>query len=297
NAFEKSLRKALPKIDIISLPKTRYIGSKKIGTGVNGAVIQVQIKKTAPIKLALKRCKLANDPDYRRSIIRELRLMSTGHSNLISLKEVSVYKNEVWIAMDLMRCSVFSILCVKALPENHAIYIFRETLNALDFLHSNGFIHRDIKCENLLISFEGEVKLADFGLTAITKRMNSDRLGTAKWMAPEVVIEAEYNEKIDIWSLGVTLIEMLDRVPPYYNIKSDEKVYEKIIYDPSPTFIYSYPSIYCTGLVAWLLEIEPNNRPAAKEVIIEIDEHIERNLLPISNAKCLTKFITECSKK
>ncbi|KAI9483006.1 MAG: kinase-like domain-containing protein [Benjaminiella poitrasii] len=296
-AFEKRLKRVLPKIEIISLPKSRYTECKEIGTGVNGSVIQVQVKKPTPMKLALKRCKLESDSDYRKSIVRELRLMSTGHSNLIHLKEVSVYKNDVWIAMDLMRCSVFAVLCARALPENHAIYIFRETLNALVFLHSKGFIHRDIKCENLLISFEGEVKLADFGLTTTTKQTNSDRLGTAKWMAPEVVIEAEYNEKIDIWSLGITLIEMLDRVPPYYDIKCDEKVYRRIVHDPSPTFSYSYPSIYCTGLVAWLLEVESTNRPAAKDVIIELDEHIERGLLSTSNAEKLSEFISESLKK
>lgn len=78
------------------------------------------------MKLALKRCKLDNDKEYRSAIVRELRIMSSGHINLIKLKEVAVYRNDVWIAMDLMRCSVFTILCARGLPEDCAIYIARE---------------------------------------------------------------------------------------------------------------------------------------------------------------------------
>lgn len=86
-------------------------------------------------------------------------------------------------------------------------------------------------------------------------------------MAPEVIREEPYNEKIDMWSLGITLIEMMDRVPPHYATKDDEEVFDKILQEPSPTFTYSYPTIYCTGLVAWLLEESPENRPTAKDVI------------------------------
>ncbi|CAO3639065.1 unnamed protein product [Cunninghamella blakesleeana] len=292
NPFEKRLRKVIPSINLVSQPKSRFIGSKEIGTGVNGSVIQVNVRGSNT-QFALKRCKLDNDKEYRAAIVRELRIMSTGNKNLIKLREASVYKNEVWIAMDLMRCSVFAILCCRALPEEYSIYIAREVLNALTYLHNKGFIHRDVKCENLLVSQQGEIKLADFGLATSTKYENTERLGTAKWMAPEVIKEEAYDEKIDLWSLGITLIEMQDRVPPLYDIKDDEDVFEKILDQPSPTFTYSYPSIYCTGLVAWLLEESPINRPSAKDVILELDAHIKPGLLKSSNAQEFTKFINK----
>ncbi|CAO3651660.1 unnamed protein product [Mucor hiemalis] len=297
-AFEKRLKRTLPKIQIITMPKSRYIGSKEIGTGVNGAVVQVQVKNTntQSLKLALKRCKLDSDREYRTAIVRELRIMSSGHHNLIKLKEVSIYRNEVYIAMDLMRCSVFAVLCVRGLPEDCAIYIARETLNALVYLHNKGFIHRDVKCENLLIGHNGEIKLADFGLATTTRHVNRERLGTAKWMSPEVIRENTYDEKVDLWSLGITLIEMMDRVPPHYNIKDDEQVFQKILDDPSPTFTYSYPTIYCTGLVAWLLEDDPSNRPTAKDVITELDLHLEQGLLKTTAAQELTNFVTKTLK-
>lgn len=99
------------------------------GYSVNGAVVQVQVKNSNNnqlSKLALKRCKLDSDREYRTAIVRELRIMSSGHFNLIKLREVSVFRNEVWIAMDLMRCSVFAVLCARGLPEDCAIYIARE---------------------------------------------------------------------------------------------------------------------------------------------------------------------------
>ncbi|KAG0166906.1 signal transducing kinase of the PAK [Apophysomyces sp. BC1015] len=303
-AFEKRLKKAIPKITLIPSPKSRYLGSKEIGTGVNGAVVQVWIRggasagagangTTSTARLALKRCKLDNDREYRAAIVRELRIMASGHANLIKLREAAVFRNEVWIAMDLMQCSVFAVLCCRSLPEEHAIYIIRETLNALVYLHSKGFVHRDIKCENLLIGHNGEIKLADFGLATNTRHVNRERLGTAKWMAPEVVREQPYDEKVDLWSLGISLIEMMDRVPPHYLAKTDEMVFEKILEDHSPTFTYSYPSVYCTGLVAWLLEELPENRPSAKDVVSELELHIQQGLLTSSNTQELSSFVAK----
>ncbi|KAI8356683.1 kinase-like domain-containing protein [Blakeslea trispora] len=293
NGFEKRIRQSIPKIQVVSKPHERYVGSKKIGTGVNGAVIQVQLEHNVNVKLALKRCILSYDRDYRTAIVRELRIMSTAHPNLIKLREVSIYQNEVWIAMDLMRCSVFTVLCKRGLPEEHAVYIARQTLNALSFLHSKGFIHRDIKCENLLIGYHGEIKLADFGLTTSTRYMNCERLGTPKWMAPEVIKGINYTEKVDLWSLGITVIEMMDRVPPHYDVKQDERLFSKILASPSPTFSYSHPTVYCTGLVAWLLEDHPDHRPSAKDVIQELDLHLEQGLLKATSSQELLSFFKE----
>lgn len=93
---------------------------------MNGAVIQVHVKNNAAQKLALKKCKLSHDKEYRTAIIRELRIMSTGHSHIIKVREVSLYQSDIWIAMDLMRCSVFAVLCVRALPEEYAILVAKE---------------------------------------------------------------------------------------------------------------------------------------------------------------------------
>jgi serine/threonine protein kinase len=86
-------------------------------------------------------------------------------------------------------------------------------------------------------------------------------------MAPEVIREQPYNEKIDMWSLGITIIEMMDRVPPHYLIKDEIELFSTILNEPSPTFTYSFPTMYMRGLVAWLLDEQPPTRPTAREVL------------------------------
>ncbi|KAI7876082.1 kinase-like protein [Lichtheimia hyalospora FSU 10163] len=292
NEFERRIRKALPKVQVSSLdPRNKYGNFKEIGTGVNGSVVRAGHRYKKNLMLAIKRCRLDPDREYRSAIVRELRIMASGHSNLIRLREVSLWRDDVWMAMDLQRCSVFAVLCQRGIPEDYAIYITCETLKALVYLHGKGFIHRDIKCENLLLGWNGEVKLADFGLATRTNRRNRERLGTSKWMAPEVIREQYYDEKIDMWSLGITVIEMMDRVPPHYLIKDEIELFASILTEPSPTFTYSYPTMYMRGLVAWLLDEAPQTRPTAKEVLAEIDAHVQNRLLKCASVVETARFI------
>ncbi|KAI8379378.1 kinase-like domain-containing protein [Radiomyces spectabilis] len=292
NKFENKMRKMLPKTCVRSSdPRNRYCDFKEIGTGVNGAVVRASYRKKPNVQLAIKRCRLDPDPEYRAAILRELKIMSSGHTNLIKLREVTICRDDIWMAMDLMRCSVFAVLCQRGIPEEFAVHIACKTLKALIYLHGKGYLHRDVKCENLLLGWNGEVKLADFGLAARISRRNCERLGTTKWMAPEVIREEYYDEKVDMWSLGITVIEMMDRVPPHYQIKDEEELYDIIATEPSPTFTYSYPSMYMRGLVAWLLDEDPTVRPCAKDVLMEIDAHIKSNLLPCASSHELVRFL------
>ncbi|KAI8880254.1 kinase-like protein [Backusella circina FSU 941] len=292
NEFERKVRKALPKVQVSTLdPRNKYAGFKEVGTGVNGSVVRVTHKYKKNLHLAIKRCRLDPDREYKAAIVRELRIMATGHSNLIRLREVTLWREDVWMAMDLQRCSVFAVLCQRGIPEEYTVHIACEALKAINYLHTKGFIHRDIKCENLLLGWNGEVKLADFGLATRTTKRNRDRLGTSKWMAPEVIREQYYSEKIDMWSLGITVIEMMDRVPPHYLIKDEIELFTTIVNEPSPTFTYSYPSMYMRGLVAWLLDEHPSTRPSAKDVLSEIEAHVQSRLLKCSTSTELARFV------
>lgn len=123
-----------------------------------------------------------------------------------------------------------------------------------------------------------------------------------QWMAPEVIREVAYDEKIDLWSLGITIIEMMDRVPPHYAIRDEQEFFNVALSDPSPTFTYSYPSMYMRGLVAWLLEESPQSRPNARDVILVKLKQDFHTLAPKpalthvnSNRKSIHMFNTNCS--
>ena len=97
-----------------------------------------------------------------------------------------------------------SIEKVKGLGEREAARVFRPLLKALNHIHEQNIIHRDIKPGNILFTKEGDIKLIDFGIAITAYQKNQERTGTALYVAPEV-LEKNYGKEVDIWSLGVTL--------------------------------------------------------------------------------------------
>jgi serine/threonine-protein kinase OSR1/STK39 len=149
------------------------------------------------------------------------------HPNLLPLLCSFTHKNQLWMVEPYVsHGSVLNIMKYRdsnGFPEPIIAIIVHETLKGLDYLHNHGMIHRDVKAGNILVSAEGHVFLADFGVSApLDKRGGSwgqsarhTFVGTPCWMAPEVMEQSQYGLAADIWSLGITMLELAHGHAPF----------------------------------------------------------------------------------
>ena len=203
-------------------PLDKYILDEKVGQGASGVVYSSTNKATGQ-PLAIKQMALASQPK-KDLIVNEILVMRAHrHPNIVNyLDSYLVDDNkELWVIMEYLDGGSLTDVVTEAfMQENQIATVCRETLQALEFLHSKHVIHRDIKSDNILLGLDGQVKLTDFGFCAqlsndLTKR--TTMVGTPYWMAPEVVTKKQYGPKVDVWSLGIMALEMLDGEPPYLN--------------------------------------------------------------------------------
>jgi len=204
-------------------PTKLYQIAKHVAAGSVGTVfkaIEVKINR----EVAIKKMELSNG-DLQNITMEIYFMKSMKHANIIEYFDSFIVGKQLWVIMEFcgQGCltEILNLFNALQMTEEQIAYVTLETLRGLDFIHSLHRIHRDIKSDNVLIGNKGEIKIADFGFaTQLTqsKQKRITQCGTPYWEAPELINGLEYDKKVDVWSLGIMLYEMIQGEPPYLSL-------------------------------------------------------------------------------
>uniref|UniRef100_A0A8C6ZMU2 non-specific serine/threonine protein kinase n=1 Tax=Nothoprocta perdicaria TaxID=30464 RepID=A0A8C6ZMU2_NOTPE len=253
-------------------PEKLFTDLREIGHGSFGAVYFARDVRTNEV-VAIKKMSYSGKQSNEKwqDIIKEVKfLQRIKHPNSIEYKGCYLREHTAWLVMEYCLGSASDLLEVhkKPLQEVEIAAITHGALQGLAYLHSHNMIHRDIKAGNILLTEPGQVKLADFGSASIASPANSF-VGTPYWMAPEVILamdEGQYDGKVDVWSLGITCIELAERKPPLFNMNAMSALYH-IAQNESPTLQSNEWSDYFRNFVDSCLQKIPQDRPTSEELL------------------------------
>uniref|UniRef100_A0A8C1ZPG8 Serine/threonine-protein kinase TAO3 n=1 Tax=Cyprinus carpio TaxID=7962 RepID=A0A8C1ZPG8_CYPCA len=254
-------------------PEEVFCDLHEIGHGSFGAVYFARNSYSNEV-VAIKKMSYNGKQTTEKwqDIIKEVKFLEQlRHPNTIEYKGCYLKDNTAWVTC----CFLFFFLFVffgpvhkKPLQEVEIAAITHGALLGLAYLHSHNMIHRDVKAGNILLTEPGQVKLADFGSASIASPANSF-VGTPYWMAPEVILamdEGQYEGKVDVWSLGITCIELAERKPPLFNMNAMSALYH-IAQNDSPSLQSNEWSDAFRSFVDYCLLKIPQDRPSSAELL------------------------------
>ncbi|XP_077047208.1 serine/threonine-protein kinase PAK 3-like [Agelaius phoeniceus] len=220
SAYEEEVNKEEDSRNTVSEeePAEKYLEVEQIGQGAFGTVYKGLDRATGG-EVAIKKMSLRGQ-NRERAVNEILLLKDKKNPNIVNSLDSFLVDGDLWLVMEYMDGGTLrDVVRQTRMAEGEMAAVSRECLQGLDFLHSNRVIHRDLKSSNILLGMDGSVRLADFGLCAQLspeQDQRSSMVGTAHWMAPEVVTRSPYGPKVDIWSFGIVTIEMVEGEPPYF---------------------------------------------------------------------------------
>lgn len=252
-------------------PYERYTALKQIGQGASGSVTLVE-QQSSGERFALK-CIVPKNDQHTKMILTEVALVQLSrHPNVMQFIEAFSFRGAFHLVMELMDFSLLDLIEFRAgeLPEAVILYVLREVLKGMEFMHANQRIHRDLKSDNILLSHAGDVKIGDFGAAAqlTTERIaRTTVIGTPCWMAPEQIRGDQYDCKVDIWALGIVAMELAEGEPPYFQ-DSPFRAQLMIVTNESPRL--KEPGKWSAGfadLLTCCLRKDPASRLSASELL------------------------------
>ncbi|XP_040006720.1 serine/threonine-protein kinase 10 [Xiphias gladius] len=249
----------------------------ELGDGAFGKVYKARNKETevlAAAKVIETKCE-----DELEDYMVEIDILAKcDHRYIVKLLDAFYHENKLWIMIEFCPGGAVDATMLeldRGLTEPQIKVVCREMLEALDYLHSMKIIHRDLKAGNILLMLDGDIKLADFGVSAKNTKTLQRRdsfIGTPYWMAPEVVMcetmkDAPYDYKADIWSLGITLIELAQIEPPHHEL-NPMRVLLKIAKSEPPTLEQPHKwSQEFKDFLKKALDKNPETRPMAAQLM------------------------------
>ncbi|KAI9101139.1 serine/threonine-protein kinase 3-like protein [Phlyctochytrium arcticum] len=256
--------------DLAADPMEVFTIVGKLGEGSYGSVHKALHKRTSTV-CAIKLIPAENDMD---DTVKEINIMNGCDSRyVVQFYGSYIKEGYLWIVMEYCGAGSASDIikiCGRTLTEGQIAVICRNVLEGLKYLHERRKIHRDIKAGNILLNTQGEAKLADFGVAGQLTDNQAKRntvIGTPFWMAPEVIQEVGYGVLADIWSLGITCIEMAEGRPPYHKIHPMRAIFMIPTKPPPKLEDESKWAPNFIDFVAQCLTKNPNSRPTAEQLL------------------------------